>query len=177
VGAELTSSPDGTVRTLDDGRHEFRFERTLAYPVERVWAALTEPEQMVGWWAQAELDLQEGGAVVLRWLNHDDEGNQAVLEGRVTELGHPRAFEIEGEPHGVLRFELCPEENSTHLTFSAVVAAPDEVVPMALAGWHVHLDHLADFLAGEPVDWQRWDEQHRPAWREHHERYLAASAV
>ena len=166
-------SSDGTVRTTDDGSRELRFERFFDHPVERVWAAITEPDQMVGWWAEGELDLRLGGRVVLRWLNSDDDGNQAVLHGAITEIDAPRVFEIEGEPHGVLRFDLCPEDDCTHLIFTNVVPAPDEVVPMALAGWHIHLDHLAEALAGTPVDWERWDEQHRPAWGELHERYAA----
>jgi uncharacterized protein YndB with AHSA1/START domain len=170
-------SSDGTVRTIDDGRQELRFERGLDHPVERVCAALTEPEQMVGWWAEAELDLRVGGSVVLRWLNSDDEGNQAVLHGAITEFDGPRVFEIEGEPHGVLRFELCPEDDRSVLIFTNLVSVPDEVVPMVLAGWHIHLDHLAGLLAGQPVDWERWDEQHRPAWQELHERYVAGSGA
>ena len=42
-----------------------------------------------------------------------------------------------------------------------------------IAGWHVHLDHLEDALAGRAVDWARWDEEHRPAWQAHHDRYAA----
>lgn len=171
----MTSGSDGTVRTIDDGRQKLHFERRLDHPVERVWAAITEPDEMVGWWAEAELDLRRGGRVVLRWLNSDDEGNQAVLNGTVTELDPPRLFEIEGEPHGVLHFELSPDGDGTHLTFSNIVSAPDDVLPMALAGWHIHLDHLGDRLAGKPVDWERWDEEHRPAWGALHERYVAGS--
>lgn len=165
---------DGSVERIGDKR-VLRFQRRLEHPVERVWAAITEPGQMVGWWAEAELDLREGGSMVLRWLNSDDEGNQAVLRGEVTELDPPRLFEIAGDPHGVLRFELEPDGDACRLTFTATVAAPDDVLPLALAGWHVHLDHLEQLLAGDPVDWERWDEQHRPAWERAHERYLATS--
>jgi uncharacterized protein YndB with AHSA1/START domain len=168
---------DGTVRTIDDGRRELLFERSFDHPLERVSAAITEPDQMAGWWAEAELDLRVGGRVVLRWLNSDDEGNQAVLNGTVTECDPPRVFEIEGEPHGVLRFELCPDGDRTTLIFTNVLPIPDEVLAMALAGWHIHLDHLAALLDGTPVDWERWDEEHRPAWGELHDRYTAGSGA
>ena len=72
----------------------------------------------------------------------------------------------------VLRFELVPDGDACLLSFTNTIPAPDDVLALALAGWHVHLDHL---LAGEPVDWERWDEQHKPAWDRAHERYLAAS--
>ena len=37
-----THPADGTLETRD-GRHVLRYERRLAHPVERVWAALTQP--------------------------------------------------------------------------------------------------------------------------------------
>jgi hypothetical protein len=42
-----------------------------------------------------------------------------------------------------------------------------------LAGWHIHLDHLADALDGRPVDWSSWSEDQRPKWQEIHDRYAA----
>jgi uncharacterized protein YndB with AHSA1/START domain len=161
----------------DGDRRVLRFERRLEHPVERVWEAITEPDQMIGWWAAAELDLRVGGRAVLRWQKSDAEGNQAVMEAEVTELEPPRLFELSGDPHGVLRFELEPDGDACLLTFTAIVEAPDEVLPKALAGWHVHLDHLEGVLDGERVDWEQWDEQHFPAWERLHERYLASSAA
>jgi hypothetical protein len=38
-----------------------------------------------------------------------------------------------------------------------------------LAGWHSHLDFLAEALDGHPVDWPNWP-LHR--WREEHDSYL-----
>jgi hypothetical protein len=86
-------------------------------------------------------------------------------------------FELSGDPHGVLRFELEPDGDACLLTFTATVAAPDDVLPKALAGWHIHLDHLDGLLEGERVYWERWDEEHRPSWERLHERYLASSAA
>jgi hypothetical protein len=37
-----------------EGKDVLRFERHLAHPIERVWAALTEPGELVGWWGEAE---------------------------------------------------------------------------------------------------------------------------
>lgn len=63
------NAADGTLETLD-GRSRIRFERRLSHPVERVWAALTEPGEMRKWWATAdELELREGGRFTIRWLN------------------------------------------------------------------------------------------------------------
>ncbi|MEA2375413.1 MAG: hypothetical protein QOD53_1876 [Thermoleophilaceae bacterium] len=44
-----------------------------------------------------------------------------------------------------------------------------------LAGWHIHLDHLEQALAGKSVDWPRWDQDHKPRWAEYEEHYSATT--
>ena len=170
----VTAHPaDGTIETRGDGRRVLRYERRLAHPVQRVWAAITEPAELRGWLADADVDLVAGGRVQLRWLNTDDEGNTAVATGTITALEPLRVFEVDTDIHGVLRFELTPDDGVTALTFTATTPAPDDQVLLVLAGWHIHLEHLADALDGRPVDWPRWSEEHRPRWGEIRERYAA----
>jgi uncharacterized protein YndB with AHSA1/START domain len=164
---------DATVETRD-GRYVLRYERRLDHPIEKVWAALTEPEEIVGWLAQAELDLSEGGQIVLRWLNYDEQGNQAVLHGTITRLDPPRLIEYESDAQGVLRWELSEDGEGCLLAFTNITPAPEDQVTKNLAGWHIHLDHLAEALDGRPVDWPRWWEEHHPKWQVHHERYERA---
>jgi uncharacterized protein YndB with AHSA1/START domain len=168
-----TTQPDGTLETRG-GRHVIRFERRLSHPVEEVWSALTEPDELIGWLAQAKLDLVEGGDVELRWQNTNNEGEQTVLHGTITELDPPHVIEYETDLHGVLRWELREAGDGSVLRFSSSLPAPNDEVASFLAGWHIHLDHLEDALAGGAVDWPRWGEEHRPSWAAHHERYLAA---
>jgi uncharacterized protein YndB with AHSA1/START domain len=171
-----TSHPaDGTLDTRD-GRHVMRYERRLAHPIDRVWAALTQPSELRGWLADADIELVEGGRVQLRWLNTDDEGNRAVADGTVTALDPPRLLELDTHPHGRLRWVLREDGGGTALTFTASVPAPNAGVDLARAGWHIHLEHLADALDGRPVDWRAWDAEHRPRWAEIHERYGASGA-
>ncbi|MEA2587510.1 MAG: hypothetical protein QOH66_437, partial [Actinomycetota bacterium] len=40
---------NGKLEALDADRWTLRFERHLAHPVEKVWRALTEPEQLRSW--------------------------------------------------------------------------------------------------------------------------------
>lgn len=53
-------SPDSRAPLADgaleirEGRHVVRFQRHLAHPIERVWAALTEPDELIGWWGAAD---------------------------------------------------------------------------------------------------------------------------
>jgi uncharacterized protein YndB with AHSA1/START domain len=172
----VTTNPaDGTLETRD-GRHVLRYERRLAHPVERVWAAITRPAELRGWLGDADLDLTPGGRVELRWLNAGDEGEGAVATGTVTALEAPRLLELDTEPHGTLRFELAEDGDGTALTFTVTTPAPNEQVMLAVAGWHIHLEHLADALDGRPVDWPAWGEEHRPRWDELHASYVAREA-
>jgi uncharacterized protein YndB with AHSA1/START domain len=51
-------------------------ELTLSAPRDRVWRALTEPDQLVRWFPTqaAEVDLRAGGSVRFRWEGSSDEG-------------------------------------------------------------------------------------------------------
>jgi uncharacterized protein YndB with AHSA1/START domain len=167
-----THPTDGTLETRD-GRRVMRWERRLAHPPERVWAALTEPGELRRWLAEADVELVRGGAVQLRWLNSDDDGNRAVMNGTITALDPPRLLEIDSDIHGVLRWELAPEGDATRLVLTVSATPPDDAVGLVRAGWHIHLEHLADALDGRPVDWPRWSREHRPRWQEIHDAYAA----
>ena len=167
MGSE--SRPEGPDGLLELGATQcvVRFERILQHPVERVWAALTEPDRLAAWWGRAELSLVPGGRFVLEWINTDDQGNRATMHATITELQPPCLLELAGDLHGVLRFELRPDGAATHLSFSSTLALPEEFRAKVLAGWHFHLDALARSLDGQPVDLARL-----PGWDELHDRYL-----
>jgi uncharacterized protein YndB with AHSA1/START domain len=172
------------------GTYELRFQRRFGHPVERVWAALTEPEELKTWLAEAEIDLRKGGSVMLRWQNREqadevmrregidpeEEGNTGILHGTITELDPPRLLEWDGDIHGTLRWELRPDGDGTVLTFTSTMDELEEKFKsMNLAGWHLHFDILERALEGKPFDWATdWDEWGMPRWEEHHRRYLAA---
>lgn len=166
------SSPDGVLETRP-GVYVLRFARHYDYPAENVWAALTEPEKLVQWLGQADLDLVEGGHIELRWLNTDVDHPGAVLHGTITALAPPRLIEYLGDIHGRLRWEVRPEGDGCLLTLSSELAAPNDYLTMSLAGWHVHLDHLDEALAGYPVDWPAWWRDRYGQWQTYHARYVA----
>ncbi len=165
------TAADGGLEVRADGKSVLRFERRLAHPIERVWAALTDPEELIAWWGRAELELEPGGRFAMAWLNVDDDGNRAEMEATVTELDPPRLLELTGDIHGVLRFELEPDGDRTVLTFTSTLDLPDEYRTKVLAGWHYHLDALAEALAGGSVDLVEL-----PGWDSIHERYTALEA-
>ncbi len=155
---------DGVLAT-EGGRQVVRFQRHLAHPIERVWAALTEPDELLGWWGEAEIELVEGGRFTMRWLNADDNGDRVVMHATITRLQPPHLLETEGAPHGVLRWELRPDAGGTVLTFSSTLDLPEEYRTSVLAGWHYHLDALAETLDGHSMDLvdlpnDRWERLH-----------------
>ncbi|HEX4203485.1 MAG TPA: SRPBCC family protein [Ktedonobacteraceae bacterium] len=163
-----TGSPaDGTIETQGNS-HILRFERYLPHSIEQVWAAITEPRQLVAWLAEADVELSKGGHVQLRWLNTDEHGNQAVMNATITQLDPPRLLEYAGDIHGVLRWELREEASGCILTFSSTLPASINRLPETLAGWHTHLDFLTEALDGQAVDWSHWP---LDRWTRHYERY------
>jgi len=177
----------GTIEQAGD-RYVLRYERRLEHSVDRVWAALTEPDQLAQWLAAAdELELVEGGRITLRWLNVPDSlqeweehgidpGDVDPAEpatGTITELDPPRVIEYDTDKMGLMRWELRPEGDGCVLTFTNTVELPEELHTQTLAGWHIHLDHLVDALAGRPVEWSTWTEDHMGGWERIRDRYEA----
>ena len=156
---------EGTVQEID-GKYVLRFERRLEHPIEKVWAALTEPDRLAEWLAEADLDLVEGGSVELRWQNTDEHGNTAVARGTITRLEQQRLLEYDTDIHGLLRWQLREDGDGCVLTFTNETPAPEDMLTIVLAGWHIHLDHLADALAGHPVNWPTWRRDYWNRWEE-----------
>jgi uncharacterized protein YndB with AHSA1/START domain len=138
----------GTFETVDD-RPTLRFERRLGHPIEAVWRAVTEPEELARWFpANVTVEPRAGGRMTFAF---PDEG-LPPSEGEVTEYDPPRRFAFTwGEDH--LRFELEPGEGGegcvlrfTHLLDERNRGARDA------AGWHVCLNQLDKLLEGEPAE-------------------------
>jgi uncharacterized protein YndB with AHSA1/START domain len=161
---------NGTHTKLEDGRHQIRFERRLNHPIDRVWAAITQPDEIEAWLARAELEPREGGSVRLEWLNTGDQ--EVVARGTVTAIDPPRLLVLDTDAQGALRWELAPAGDATDLTLTVVLAMPDEHVIENVSGWHVHLDFLTDWLDdGTRVDWPDWP---RDRWDTIREGYAAS---
>ena len=161
----MSTAAEGILETRDDGQKVVRFERRLAHPVERVWEALTRPDELSAWWGDADVDLVEGGEFNIRWRNVGPNGEPApARQARITELDPPRLLETSGDRHGVLRWELEPVDGGTLLRFSSTLDLPADFGTRVLAGWHWHLDALARALEGERADlvniWDSWNPIH-----------------
>jgi uncharacterized protein YndB with AHSA1/START domain len=181
---------DGTVEQGPDGSTQVRFVRRLPHPVERVWEALTDPAELRKWWGDVDLDLVDGGRFALRWLNTDEDGNAATLDGTVSKLDPPRLLAISAawgstgtdDPgtQTTLTWELDPDGDHTLLRFTNTVAAPPgEAGPpgtgaadtRTAAGWHLHLDALAVVLSGGQVDIAHPEPHFEPIHQAYSEKY------
>ena len=151
----------GTVHQRADG-YQLRFERHLRHPVEKVWAALTNPAQLAQWLAPGEIELTLGGRVYLAFTD-----GASVIDGRVTAIAPPRLLEFtwtdEDDDFGFVRWELMVDGGGTRfvLTHTVPEAARGFGLP-ALAGWHSLLEQLMALLDGQPVPAapDRWQELH-----------------
>ncbi len=130
-----------------EGR-EVLFERRLGAPRERVWRALTDPQELGGWLAPADIDLRVGGAVVFKF----DDG---VERGTITELREPEVLAYtwnEGKTDSLVRFELEPDGDGTRLTLRHIFEGDVEFASYG-GGWHHHLEQLVGQVAGSPIAW------------------------
>ena len=147
---------NGTLETID-GRPALRFERRLAFPIQRVWRAVTEPAELAEWFVAPA-----------PWTPAQGETFESYGQtGTITELREPETLAWTwGEES--FRFDLRPDGDGCVLVFTHVLT--DTILPAQhAAGWECYLDRLAAWLDGAPIS-----EEHAH-WRigETHERYAA----
>lgn len=150
----------GTLETID-GRPALRFECMLAYPVERVWQAISEPAELERWWPAA-VDWTPA-------VGETFEAGGATLEVTDAEAPHRLAWVYAGQPQS---FELTAQEDGCRLVFTHVI---DDTVPAAqtATGWETYLSRLEPHLAGEMIS----EEVAHERWAEIHERYAERFGV
>ncbi len=139
-----------------------RIERLLPGPIERVWSYLTESDKRARWLAAGDMDLRVGGTVehVFRnWeLTENDDpppakyAGESRMRGRVTTCELPRSLaytwsESSGE-YSEVSFELTERGSEVMLVLTHRRLANQEEILGVSAGWHTHLDILADRLSG-----------------------------
>jgi uncharacterized protein YndB with AHSA1/START domain len=135
------------------------FRRHLHHPPERVWSAITEPEQLRSWMlTEARIDGRPGGSVDM--LTGPD---RVHATGRVLEWEPPRVYEYEWNvppgprmPNGetaIVRWELTPDPDGTLLvlTHRHLSRATATVFARGMRGF---IDRLSAQLDGRPMpDW------------------------
>jgi uncharacterized protein YndB with AHSA1/START domain len=128
------------------------FRRRLRHPPERVWRALTEPDELRTWFlTEATIDGRPGGTVDL--VTGPD---RVHATGRILEWEPPRVYEHEWRvppgpyvPNGesaVVRWELTPVEEGTLLvlTWRGLSRATAQTFSRGLRGFVDRLEGCLD---------------------------------
>ena len=147
-------TPTGELVTID-GRPALRFERRLRSPIERVWRAVTEPDELERWFLAR-----------VAWTPVVGETFESFGHaGTVTELDAPRviAWEWGGQR---FRIELTADGNACVLVFTHVF---DDAALGAqhASGWEGYFDRLEAHLAGGFLS----EEEAHASLRERHDAY------
>ena len=141
-----------------------RIERdiSIAAPVERVWAVLTEPEHVGKWFGQGEptpVDLRPGGVMYL------DHGEYGQFPTTIVKVDPPHFFsyrwasafpgEVAVEGNSTLvEFTLTPEGDGTHLRvvetgFAALTIPEDRQATASYeshsGGWTGQVDNIRQY--------------------------------
>ena len=127
-----------------------RIERDILIdaPVETVWAVVTEPEHISGWFSDSvELDLRPGGRAVLHWNDHGS------VQGRVERVEPPHFFSFRWVVHHGADFA---EANSTLVEFSLSADGDSTRLKVVESGFRD--------VAGPEDEKQRHFDSHRRGW-------------
>jgi uncharacterized protein YndB with AHSA1/START domain len=153
----------GSVRA-ENGAGTVRIEDVFDTTVEDLWSALTEPHRLSRWMAETTGELRLGGRFQARFTS-GWEG-----PGRVEACERPRRLAVVMSPgtaeETVIEATLAAEHGRTRLVVEERGIPLDEAAVHG-AGWQVHVEDLADHLAGRATGrWvDRWTEL-TPQYRE-----------
>jgi uncharacterized protein YndB with AHSA1/START domain len=154
------SQPNG--RLIVDGEQAvLEFERRLPFPVEAVWAAITDPEQRAQWFGPTTIDGRAGGSIEMNPTGPPLPPRQKKMTGRILIWDPPHVLEHEWRQpiveEGVVRYELRRDGDGTLLRFTHRGLSARNANGF-LGGTRSYLDRLAAHLADETL----------PAWSNSH---------
>ncbi|WP_028924738.1 SRPBCC family protein [Pseudonocardia acaciae] len=167
------SERTGTL-TIDGDKATMTFVRHLPYPIDAVWAAITDPESRKDWFGPTTIDPRVGGEIEMVATEPPAPPERKRMTGRILVWDPPKVFEHEWNQAilkhgGTVRYELAEEDGGTALTFThrgIDTGSAHGFIP----GTHAFFDRMEAHLAGRPIpNWQaRYDEvaPNYPSWRE-----------
>jgi hypothetical protein len=143
--AEFAMNEDLSIGEFID-RKTLRLVRHYSHPMQRVWAALTDREQVSIWYLPCtQLEARAGGAYTF-----GTDGK--TWRGVITDFDPPRLIDFGGG----LRFELFETESGCRLVLT-LKRPPSGWSPMALAGLNGWLGRLHRLVSGvSNDDAERW---------------------
>ncbi|GAB2584381.1 SRPBCC domain-containing protein [Kribbella endophytica] len=150
------ASERGTVHATDDGRVAIRFVRLFEHPPEKVWRALTDPEQLAAWFP-AVVDLAAEGELFFGVTERQratygmEDDPERKPNGRMLRHEPPSVLEYEWLDE-ILTWELTGTAEGCRLVFTNVLSDREAAGPAA-AGWEAGLEVVAAQLDGVPITW------------------------
>ena len=123
----------------------------------RIWAAITQPDQMLQWWGpdagptlSVVADVRPGGrfSVVFRLLNGNEYNPTGIYREVVPEKKLVFTWDLPGaaEPESLVTFRLEPFDGGTVLTLTHERLPDEEARASHEHGWSGLLDKLPVFL-------------------------------
>lgn len=137
--------------------------RRIKAPPARIWAAITQPEQMMRWWGpdagptlRADADVRPGGrfSIVFRTLDGREHNPTGVYRDVVPDRKLVFTWEWPGMPEreSLVTFLIQPIDGGAELTLMHE-QLPEDARASHQAGWDGLLDKLSVFLKETP--WAR----------------------
>ena len=164
--ADVTHHADGERSTLIFVRH-FR------HAPAKVWAALTDPDQLRQWAPfDPDRDLAATGPATLRMT---DGQTTEAYPAHVRRVVAPELLEYTWGDD-LLRWELAPDGAGTRLTLRHTVTAP-EWVPRTAAGWHLCFVVAERLLDGDPIGPIVGRDAKKYGWDKLHDAYAATLGI
>jgi uncharacterized protein YndB with AHSA1/START domain len=158
--------------SIEGDRATMTFVRHLPYPIEAVWAALTDPALRADWMGETTLDGRVGGRIEMVPADPPAPPDRKRMTGAILVWDPPKVLEHEWHQDivgtGVVRYELAEQGSGTVLTFTHRGLSVRNAHGF-LPGTHAYLDRLAAHLAGAPLP--GWLERYAevageyPSWR------------
>jgi uncharacterized protein YndB with AHSA1/START domain len=151
-------SDDLGTLTVDGDHVTMTFRRRLPHPIEKVWAAITDPDERKAWFGETTIDGE-----TIEMLPDDPPAapDAKRVTGRILVWQPPHVFEHEWNQRiveaGVVRYELTEDGDGTLLTFTHH-GLSERNAKGFIPGTHAFFDRLAAHLAAQPLP--GWSERY-----------------
>jgi len=142
--------------------------RLLPGSVERVWAYLTQSDLRRKWLAAGNMEMAPGTPFTFVWRNDEltnppgerpaDFSPEHSLDCGITAVDPPRLLVIRWGAQAEVSFALDPQGDKVLLTVVHRRLPDRDMLLKVSAGWHAHLDILANRLGGSEPEpfWDEW---------------------
>ena len=133
--------------------------RRIKAPPARIWAAITQPEQMMQWWSpdagptlSVIADVRPGGrfSVVFRLLNGDEHNPTGIYQEVVPEKKLVFTWDLPPDLVSLVTFRLEPFEGGTVVTLTHEQLPDEDARASHEQGWSGLLNKLPVFLGDHP---------------------------